>query len=78
LKSVKKKEIQSKTQRSIAYYDKGYTYDTEWIYAINTNTILKFPSSTFKALEIKLYTTDKGQSFALKTLEFSKIKVKQV
>jgi hypothetical protein len=78
LKSVKKKEIQSKTQRSIAYYDKGYTYDSEWIYAINTNTILKFPSSTFKALEIKLYTTNKGQSFALKTLEFSKIKVKQV
>lgn len=78
LKSVKKKEVQSKTQSSIAYYDKGYKYDTKWIYAINTNTILKFPSSTFKALEIKLYTTDKGQSFALKALEFSKIKVKQV
>ena len=78
LKSVKLKEIQSKTQRSIAYYDKGYTYDSEWIYAINTNNILKFPSSNFKALEIKLFTKEKGQSFALKTLEFSKIKVKQV
>lgn len=78
LKSVKTKEIQSKTQRSIAYYDKGYTYDSEWIYAITTNTTLKFPSATFKALEIKLYTTSAGQQFALKTLEFSKIKVKQV
>lgn len=78
LKSVKTKEIQSKTQRSIAYYDKGYRYDDEWIYAISTNAILKLPSSTFKALEIKFYTTDKSQSFALKTLEFSKIKVKQV
>lgn len=78
LKSVKTKEIQSKTQSSIAYYDKGYTYDSEWIYSISTNAILKLPSSTFKALEIKFYTTDKSQSFALKTLEFSKIKVKQV
>lgn len=78
LKSVKEKEIQSKTQRSIAYYDKGYRYDDEWIYAISTNAILKLPSSTFKALEIKFYTKDKSQSFALKTLEFSKIKVKQV
>lgn len=77
-KSVKTKELKSKTQGSIAYYDKGYKYDSEWIYAINTNTILKFPSSTFKALEIKLYTTALGQQFALKTLEFSKIKVKQV
>lgn len=78
LKSVKVKEIQSKTQRSIAYYDKDYRYDSEWIYAISTNAILKLPSSTFKALEIEFYTTDKSQSFALKTLEFSKIKVKQV
>lgn len=78
LKSVKIKEMSGKTQRSIMYYDKGFTYDSDWIYAVNTNTILKFPSSTFKALEIKLYTTSAGQQFALKTLEFSKIKVKQV
>ena len=78
LKSVKTKEIRSKTQHSIAYYDKGYAYDSEWIYAISTNTILKLPSSTFKALEIKFFTTSAGQQFALKTLEFSKIKVKQV
>jgi hypothetical protein len=78
LKSVKRKELESKTLRSIAYYDKDYRYDDEWIYAVSTNAILKLPSSTFKALEIKFYTNDKSQSFALKTLEFSKIKVKQV
>ena len=59
-------------------YDSGYHYDEGWVYSTNTNIILKFPSSTFKALEIKLYTTSKSESFALKALEFSKIKVKQV
>jgi hypothetical protein len=77
-KSVKTKEVKGKTLTSIARYDSGYNYDEGWIYSASTNTILKFPSSTFKALEITMYTTDSTQSFALKALEFSKIKVKQV
>lgn len=43
-----------------------------------TNTIGKFPNATFKILEISLYTEAKGQDFAIKNIEFSKIKVKQV
>lgn len=78
LKSVKTKELKGKTLSSIMRYDSGYHYDEGWVYSTNTNIILKFPSSTFKALEIKLYTTSKSESFALKALEFSKIKVKQV
>jgi len=78
LKSVKLKEVKGKTQKAIAYYDGNYTYDNNWIYATSTNMILKFPSSTFKALEMKIFTTNKSESFALKALEFSKIKVKQV
>lgn len=77
-KSVKIKEIKGRTLSSIAKYDSGYHYDEGWIYTTNTNIILKFPSSTFKALEITMFTTRLGESFALKALELSKIKVKQV
>ena len=78
IKSVKTKEIKGRTLSSIARYDSGYHYDEGWIYTTNTNIILKFPSSTFKALEITMYTTKLSETFALKALEFSKIKVKQI
>ena len=78
LKSVKEKEVKGKTESSIARYDSTYHYDEGWIYSTSTNTILKFPSSTFKALEITLFTKKKGDTFALKALEFSRLKVKQV
>lgn len=78
LKSVKEKELKGKTLNSIAYYDSGYHYDEGWVYSSSTNVILKLPSTTFKALEIKFYTTNVKETFALKTLEFSKIKVKQI
>lgn len=78
MKSVKEKELKGKTNSSIARYDSTYHYDEGWIYATATNTILKFPSTTFKALEITLAAKNKGDTFALKALEFSKLKVKQV
>lgn len=43
-----------------------------------TNAIGKFPNATFKILEMSIYTENELQSFKLKNLEFSKIKVKQV
>ena len=44
----------------------------------NTNVIGKFPSATFKVLEIEMYSTKSSENFSIKNLEFSKIKVKQV
>ena len=44
----------------------------------NTNVIGKFPSATFKILEIEMYSTKPSENFSIKNLEFSKIKVKQV
>ena len=44
----------------------------------NTNVIGKFPSATFKVLEIEMYSTKASENFSIKNLEFSKIKVKQV
>lgn len=79
LKKSKIKEIKSKTNSSVLYYDKGYNYDSGFIYPPKSlNAVVKFPSATFKALEIIIYTTNQTQSFAIKALELSKLKVKQV
>jgi hypothetical protein len=43
-----------------------------------TNTIGKFPTATFKIIQIHLYTENAQQNFAIKNIEFSKIKIKQV
>lgn len=44
----------------------------------HTSIVGKFPNATFKILEIAIYTENKTQSFSIKNIEFSKIKVKQV
>lgn len=78
-KKSKVKEIKSRQLPSVLKYDSGYCYDSGYIYVPNTiNSIVKIPSATFKALEIKFYTEEEGQQFAIKAIEFSKIKVKQV
>lgn len=43
-----------------------------------TNAVGKFPNATFKILEICIYTTKYTENFAIKNIEFSKIKIKQV
>lgn len=78
LKAIKTKFLRGKSYAAFLRYDSDCKYDTSWIYQTNINAILKLPSSTFKALEITFYTESLGQSFAIKALEFSKIKVKQV
>ena len=79
LKPPKIKEIKSKTKKGIIYYDQGYTYDSGYIYLPNVATsIIRLPSSTFKALEITFYTEKLRQEFCIKTLEISKLKIKQV
>ena len=79
LKTPKIKHLQAKTTKNVLYYDNDQTYDTEYIYVPKTLVqILRMPSATFRALEITIYTQDEGQGFYIKTLELSKIKVKQV
>lgn len=78
LKTPKIKELKTKTTKNVMRYDID-TYDTQYIYVPNkVNTILKMPSVTFKALEITIYTETPKQSFCIKAMEFSKIKIKQV
>lgn len=78
-KKAKVKQIKSRQLPSVIKYDSGYFYDTGYIYVPNTiNAIVKIPSATFKSLEIVFYTENRGQQFAIKALEFSKVKVKQV
>ena len=64
------------------YYDENDDIDTLdyeiFSYAFNANSIVKLPSITFKALEMKFYTKEKGENFDFKSLEITKIKVKQV
>lgn len=78
VKAPKIKEIKSKNNGNVLVYDIGF-YDSNVIYVPNTiNAIVKIPSSTFKSLEITFYITDEEQMFAIKNIEFSKIKVKQI
>ncbi len=79
LKQPKVKHIKTKTIKNVLYYDTDQTWDNEYIYIPNAlMQILKMPSATFKALEITIYTQDAGQGFYIKTLEMSKVKVKQI
>lgn len=63
--------------KNFLYWGIGYWNKNYWA-SKNTNVISKFPSATFKTLEIYIYTEEESQSFSIKNIEFSKIKVKQV
>jgi hypothetical protein len=77
LKTVKRKHITSKTIKDLFYWDKSY-WDTDTLFKPKeTNSIKRLPTSSFKTLEIKFYTENSSQEFAIKNIEFSKIKVKQ-
>lgn len=79
LKKPKTKRIKSKQIPNVAKYNSGFKYNNGCIYRPNVlNAIVKIPSATFKALEIKFYTKTAENRFAIKTMEFSKLKVKQI
>lgn len=79
LKEPKKKEIKGKSLKRKLIYNSGMNYNEGWTYKVkNVNIVVKMPSATFKALEITFYTEELHQEFCIKTIEFSKIKVKQV
>lgn len=79
LKSPKIKEIKSKSLKNIMTYDTDNTYDTVYSYQPTTVTqVIKLPSISAKALEMTFYTEHEPQAFCIKSLEMSRIKVKQV
>ena len=83
MNKVKHKEIKAKTLKNIFTWDVSL-WDSDDVWKPKeTNSIKRLPISTFKTLEIKFYTKelDEGQEpqgFAIKNLELSRIKVKQV
>lgn len=75
-KKPRVKLIKSKI-KNFMFWDIGF-WDKDYWASRNTNIIGKFPNATFKILEISIYTENSTQNFAIKNIEFSKIKVKQV
>jgi len=78
-KNKKEKYINGKGLKRTLIYDSGMNYDSGYIYPPKKySSIVKFPSSTFKTLEIQIYTKQKGEDFAINNFECSKVKIKQV
>lgn len=75
-KTPKTRFIKSKL-KNYMYWGVGFWGLNFWADK-HTSIVGKFPTSNFKILEISLYTTDVTQSFSIRNIEFSKIKVKQV
>jgi len=75
-KKSKIKLIKSKLKNYMRW-GVGYWGADYWL-SKNTNVIGKFPNATFKVVEISIYTENSSQNFAIRNIEFSKIKVKQV
>lgn len=79
MKRPKIKEIKSKKSSKVLLLDNELLLDNGNEFAsVGFNTVVKLPSATFKALEITLYTQKQTDNFAIKSLEMSRIKVKQV
>ena len=78
LKQIKVKNISQKSIKNVFYWNKSY-WDRDTVFkSRNTNSVKRLPTASFKTLEIKFYTNTSSQEFAIKNIEFSKIKVKQV
>ena len=75
-KKPKVRLIKSKLKNYL-YWGTGYWGQNYWADK-HTSIVGKFPNATFKILEIGIYTENATQSFSIKNIEFSKIKVKQL
>lgn len=75
-KSPKTKHITAKYKNVMTWNESDW--DSEAWLMNKVNCIGKFPNATFKSLEIQIYTNNLGQDFAIRNMELSKIKVKQV
>lgn len=78
LKQLKIKHISTDNIKNIFYWDKS-SWDINTVFKPrNSNAIKRLPTASFKSLEIKFYTNSASQEFAIKNIEFTKIKVKQL
>ena len=76
IKTPRIKRIFSETIKNIFHWDISY-WDTDTIFKPKTVvSAVKIPISTFKTLNISFYTEQVKQGFAIKNIEFQKIKVK--
>ena len=78
LKKQRTKHIQSKNIKNIFYWDVSFWDSTAIFKPKETNSVKRLPSACFQTLEIHFYTENENQGFAIKNIEFSKIKVKQL
>ncbi len=77
-KKQKIKHIKTDNIKNVFYWDVS-SWDSEAVYKPKeTNSIKRMPISCFQTLEIVFYTNADNQGFAIKNIEFSKIKVKQL
>lgn len=82
INKVKYKEIKAKNIKNIFLWDVS-RWDNDVWKPKEVNSIKRLPISTFKTLEMKFFTqpVNQGaepQEFAIKNIEFSRIKVKQL
>ena len=75
-KNPKTKLIKSKFGNFL-FWDIGFWDINYWASNI-LRFIKKLPTANFKALQIQFFTTSAAHSFSIKSIEFSKIKVKQI
>ncbi|MEI7474690.1 MAG: hypothetical protein WCK67_07910 [bacterium] len=77
-KTPKIKQIVAKFKNYLIW-GAGYWGKNYWVGKSKINSIQKLPNiSAFKTLEMTFYTTQNSENFAIKNIEFSKIKVVQV
>lgn len=75
-RTPKVKQVKAK-YKNVMIWDESEWSSLAWLMN-KTNCIVKFPNATFKSLEIQIYTQDLTQNFAIRNMELTKIKVKQV
>ena len=92
IKKTKEKQIKTKSVKGGTKWDEflwaedeNPGTDSNWSAETQGNSIYKLRSATFKTLEIQFFTKDitgtqetKPETFSIKSMELSKIKVKQV
>ena len=72
----KTRYIKSRTLENSLYFDIGH-WDNAYFADKDINSIKKLPTSFFKTLQMTFLTKNKGDDFCIRSIEFSKIKVKR-
>lgn len=72
------KRIQAKTLGNLFYWDVSYWDSGASFMPKDYNSVKRLPTSCFQTLEMTFYTSESAQGFAIKNIELSNIKVKQI